>query len=368
MKFFKVPNGGGATLLAKNNRGFDSIEVLNYNSSMKNYSYRKHFSVILNLIQDLSMQRFRNKFGMTKFLYFFKPPVVMQNSIKHLKNKRLRNEFGMTDSLYPTDESCHPELVSGSEFKSYKKFKKLAAFTLAEVLITLAIIGVVAAMTIPTLVSNIQERQFHAKWKECYAILNNAFKLAAAENPRLSILNGSSNSFPSNEFIDAFFKHLYVEDTCGVSTVYDPKRCDASYKNPPWVGIYNIWSYYKTLAGGNLNAYDFCYKAALLRNGAVIYFGGLWSGPTIVVDVNGYNQGPNVVGRDVYAINIGTSQTKYIEETSFRPFGAEGTQTEKSGYQGCSPDIGASSDANGNINALYGAPGVGCSYKYLNEK
>ena len=37
---------------------------------------------------------------------------------------------------------------------------KKRAFTLAEVLITLGIIGVVAAMTIPTLISNYQKKQF----------------------------------------------------------------------------------------------------------------------------------------------------------------------------------------------------------------
>ena len=57
---------------------------------------------------------------------------------------------------------CHPELVSGSQKvkeilnqvqnDNYKKLpKKKLAFTLAEVLITLGIIGVVAAITIPTL-------------------------------------------------------------------------------------------------------------------------------------------------------------------------------------------------------------------------
>jgi len=39
--------------------------------------------------------------------------------------------------------------------------KKDFAFTLAEVLITLAIIGVVAAMTIPTLVANYQEKSWN---------------------------------------------------------------------------------------------------------------------------------------------------------------------------------------------------------------
>ena len=78
----------------------------------------------------------------------------------------------MTDSLYPTDESCHPELVSGSEFKSSKKSKKLVAFTLAEVLITLAIVGVVAAITVPTLVANYQQKALNNQFKKSYAFIN----------------------------------------------------------------------------------------------------------------------------------------------------------------------------------------------------
>ena len=40
------------------------------------------------------------------------------------------------------------------------------AFTLAEVLITLGIIGVVAAMTIPTLISNTNGAQFKTAYKK----------------------------------------------------------------------------------------------------------------------------------------------------------------------------------------------------------
>ncbi len=39
-----------------------------------------------------------------------------------------------------------------------KNTKQTSAFTLAEVLITLAIIGIVAALTIPTLISNYQKK------------------------------------------------------------------------------------------------------------------------------------------------------------------------------------------------------------------
>ena len=50
------------------------------------------------------------------------------------------------------------------------------AFTLAEVLITLAIIGVVAALTIPTLVVNYQKKVTMTKLKKEYNYINNAFR------------------------------------------------------------------------------------------------------------------------------------------------------------------------------------------------
>ena len=50
----------------------------------------------------------------------------------------------------------------------------LTAFTLAEVLITLGIIGVVAAMTIPTLISNTNGAQFKTAYKKALSTLNQA--------------------------------------------------------------------------------------------------------------------------------------------------------------------------------------------------
>lgn len=48
-------------------------------------------------------------------------------------------------------------------------YKKVLAFTLAEVLITLGIIGVVAAMTIPTLIKNYQKTQYVVGYKKAYS-------------------------------------------------------------------------------------------------------------------------------------------------------------------------------------------------------
>src|SRR5574344_2590672 len=56
------------------------------------------------------------------------------------------------------------------------------AFTLAEVLITLAIIGVVAALTIPTLITNYQKKQYVTQLKKSYSNITNAFHTAMAND------------------------------------------------------------------------------------------------------------------------------------------------------------------------------------------
>lgn len=57
------------------------------------------------------------------------------------------------------------------------KIQTKSAFTLAEVLITLGIIGIVAAMTLPTLIQNYRKNVYVNSLKEGYNILNNGFRL-----------------------------------------------------------------------------------------------------------------------------------------------------------------------------------------------
>ena len=59
--------------------------------------------------------------------------------------------------------------------------KKRFGFTLAEVLITLGIIGVVAAMTIPTLVQNINSTKWTSQYKKAFSTLTNAAEMAVAQ-------------------------------------------------------------------------------------------------------------------------------------------------------------------------------------------
>ena len=56
------------------------------------------------------------------------------------------------------------------------------AFTLAEVLITLGIIGVVAAMTMPALIGNYQKKQTVSALQKAYTTLAQAVKLSELSN------------------------------------------------------------------------------------------------------------------------------------------------------------------------------------------
>ncbi len=68
-------------------------------------------------------------------------------------------------------------LKKRKDFKMTKRF----GFTLAEVLITLGIIGVVAAMTIPTLIANTNGAKFRSQFKKTISTLNQAGLMSQAQ-------------------------------------------------------------------------------------------------------------------------------------------------------------------------------------------
>ena len=104
-------------------------------------------------------------------------------------------------------ESSHPELVSGTQYKKsplppFRKrglrlclpckgggtnvpegllTKKKAAFTLAEVLITLGIIGIVAAMTLPSLIADYKKKEIPVRLKKFSSTMQNALSLAVLD-------------------------------------------------------------------------------------------------------------------------------------------------------------------------------------------
>ena len=158
---------------------------------------------------------------------------------------------------------------------------KRAAFTLAEVLITLGIIGVVAALTLPTLIQNHQKQVYVTQLKKAYSTLTNAYNELAAED-EVADWNQISSGYAYS-----FLKH--------VKTIKSFDGCEED-----WCNNYDV-NHTTGIAGGTGlgNASGF-----ITADGALFIFtcgtAYLCADYTWIVDVNGYNKGPNKPGRDIF--------------------------------------------------------------------
>lgn len=169
------------------------------------------------------------------------------------------------------------------------------AFTLAEVLITLGIIGVVAAMTIPNLIANTQKRQTIVKLKKVYSTLNNAYRLSS---------NEMGDSMAWN--FDLSAKDVWIEYMApfvtGTICTTNTGGC-AKYKNSRCVGC--AYSYQMT-------------PAVILQDGTYIML-AKDNGLLIQVDLNGPAK-PNTYGKDIFNLqihNLDQKQCKYTERFGF---------------------------------------------------
>lgn len=90
-------------------------------------------------------------------------------------------------------------------------------FTLAEVLITLGIIGVVAAMTIPALKKNIDTAQAVSATKKVYSILTQAYSQAAQENGDPTNWELSADGAGATKVLNALAKYLKIAKDCGTT-------------------------------------------------------------------------------------------------------------------------------------------------------
>ena len=173
-----------------------------------------------------------------------------------------------------------------------------AAFTLAEILITLGIIGIVAAMTIPTLISNYQTKTTVIKLKQARSIIANAIDLAQVENGTINQWTCTDAADCADMYYNNISKYLKITKDCG--NIYLPSKLCYDSQNQD----------YKNLNGVR---YTFCSQgySALLSNGMGIVLcprmdnNDLWWGTyaTIKVDINGL-AGPNVSGKDVFSFEI----------------------------------------------------------------
>ena len=101
------------------------------------------------------------------------------------------------------------KILRGNSHELQSVYEK-AAFTLAEVLITLGVAGVVAALTIPALINNIQNKVTNHKKKVIEARLIEGLNML---NIRENGLNANYNS--SEDFVKALSKHMKLVQICG---------------------------------------------------------------------------------------------------------------------------------------------------------
>ena len=106
---------------------------------------------------------------------------------------------------------------------------KKTAFTLAEVLVTLGIIGVVAALTIPSLIQNHREKETVAKLKKAYSVTSQAYLLAKNEFGPFSdwgITTTMSEPVSHIKFANNMKKYMNLSQDCvGLSQSEVYKKC-----------------------------------------------------------------------------------------------------------------------------------------------
>ena len=220
--------------------------------------------------------------------------------------------------------------------------KKLG-FTLAEILITLGIIGVVAALTAPSLVVNSRNEANAAKLAVVVSNLENAFTSAIAQEGVDSLyqtrmwsgitrynraageggLNANSSDADIARFMGELGRYMVLNG-------YRREETDDFYHRA------GATTYRMTANGGRGVAINFGNEGdgpsfpIILKNGAVIFFrafgrdsfdedenairaaGGSYihNAADVFVDVNGTSE-PNIVGRDIFAFGVGNNGILY---------------------------------------------------------
>ncbi len=173
--------------------------------------------------------------------------------------------------------------------------KKFLAFTLAEVLVTLGIIGVVSALTVPTLMKNHQRKVFVTQLRKVYSQLSQAAEQAMTDNNAVSLSESEYAGASANNAM------RFIQDS--FKTV---KHCTTA-------GDGCIPTSYKALDGTSHSSanYSNCY---VIADGAAIclFSGSSWEKfvdsdshdqVSYIIDVNSV-AGPNVVGRDMFEVIV----------------------------------------------------------------
>jgi len=208
-------------------------------------------------------------------------------------------------------------------------------FTLAEVLITLGIIGVVAAMSIPSLIENIRDVQFRSQFFKSYALIQQTLKKMEADDIPLTTTG-------YNRREDAF----YLKFKKYLMNVVD---CGALHGSGHGQGCfdYSKDKYYTFVGNSTYNSTYLDDGQFWMPDGSLILFeqpdmlqDRIW----IYVDVNGKKL-PNRLGHDLFCFQL--------TDDGLKPMGATGTSYDEETY--CNKTGGG------------GMNGIACANKVLKD-
>lgn len=192
-------------------------------------------------------------------------------------------------------------------------FKK--AFTLSEILITLGIIGIVAAMTIPNLMTAYKKHEIETKLKKAVSTINQAVKMSEAENGEMESWDKNLDQISFlKQYISPYLKisqYCVGQGSCG----YENKNTVWRYAN----GTYNLYAnpFYNNrvlfiTTDGILFAFTF------LNAGTRVEFD---NDKVIIIDINAARK-PNQFGKDIFFLY------RIEEKDSIIPYGADKGQNE----------------------------------------
>ena len=177
------------------------------------------------------------------------------------------------------------------EFKANLLQLKQWAFTLAETLIVMGIIGVVAALTLPNLNSSTGEKEKVAKVKKIYQNINDAFGRAEA------VYGPYDEWCPGMYYFTPECIHRQFERI--LEFLKYSKKCDS-------VNICSI----AMDQNGSTGSYQ---DAAILADGTIIAFSPGAIG-VIRIDIDGINKGANKQGYDVFEFFVNHDKGVHVED------------------------------------------------------
>lgn len=231
---------------------------------------------------------------------------------------------------------------------------KFLGFTLAEVLITIGIIGVVSAITIPSLLTNVRNKDLQAQLKKTYSEWNQV---------AMQFMNDHEQSIPdyTSEYgLNAMINELpkYVKGFSKFSdwTWDDVGDKENATENTPYP-IYSLRNGSKTrvITACDVSGYrnDISGKYILFDDQPVAGF----NGPRLCIDLNG-DKRPNTLGLDIFYF-LFTTDGHIIPEGTDHPDNNYGR-----GYASGAGTIKAESQY---CNGIWGKNALGCAYYAIND-